>query len=702
MNAVFLKLLNMSAAGSVLILAVIVLRALLKRAPRWIFCVMWALVAVRLVCPFSIPSPLSAFRATPSIVGESGEVEIFRAAGGSEKPLLAVGTVQIERPQTSAETIKEIPGTPLAVTQRTRDAYLPPLIGGWLLGVAAMLLYAAGSTLLLRRKVAASLRQRGNIRVCDAIPSPFILGLARPRIYLPSSLNEEERRFVLAHERAHLRRLDHLWKPLGFLILSVHWFNPLCWLAYALFCRDIELACDEKVVGELGRSERAAYSQALLNCSAHRILAACPVAFGETDVKTRVKAVLNYKKPAFWIVLAAALGCIVLILCFATKPTPGEPDLSFLNYKNAISPIGQNDTAPYANLYPADSDGVRPGVADSKALAQLLENAKWTKRRAPSPSPEPRGCIEFMIGDDYRILLYQSERLAAVRFGNDIRYYRTAAGDYEAALAAFIPAPSTAPDVLPTVSAESIIPGKTAPFTLTSNGVTVEPYCTLWYDKTWTGNGWLISGDPDDPVPAILPDDYEKIPTVTLAEDFKVRYDRPQSYICKVCDEQFRVLRDLWYSNTAVLWLEPGTYYCVIPAWGPQGRYIESEVACEETLYHCVFRLIVPEGGAGPYTPEKAVSLKEARLRRQDEDYVLTDAAALAKLESWLKNAAVLPGGAGCPFGSVLTLTLADGSTISCCPAEDSCGTLFSNGVYYRYDHDNEEFWALFGIKLWP
>ncbi len=701
MNAMFLKLLNMSAAGSVLILAVVVLRALLRKAPRWMLCAMWALVAIRLVCPISLSSPLSAFRATPSIVSDSGEVEVFRPAGGSEKPLLAVDTVQVKRPGTSSETIREIPGTSYAVTQRSRDAYLPPLIGGWLLGVTAMLLYAAGSTLLLRRKAAASLRQRGNIRVCDAIPSPFILGLARPRIYLPSSLNEEERRFVLAHERAHLRRLDHIWKPLGFLILSVHWFNPFCWLAYALFCRDIELACDEKVIRELGRAERAAYSQTLLSCSAHRILAACPVAFGETDVKTRVKAVLNYKKPAFWVVLAAVLGCIVLIVCFAAKPMPSEPDLSFLNYKNAISLIGQSDAAPYANLYPADSDGVQPGVADGKELARFLESAEWTQRRAPSSSPEPRGYLEFLIEDDYRIIVYQSEHLAAVRFGNDIRYYRTVAGDYEAALATFTPAPSTMPDISPTLSPESDISDKTAPFTLTSNGVSVEPYCVLWYEKTWTENGWQISGDPDDPVPAIPQEDYEKIPTITLAEDFKVQYDRPQSYICKVCDEQFRVLRDLWYSNTAVLWLEPGAYYCVIPAWGPQGRYIESEVAYEETLYHCVFRLIVSEGGAEAYTPEKAVSLKEARLRRQDADYVLNDAAALAKLEDWLKNATVLPSGAGCPFGSVLTLTLADGSTISCCPAEDSCGTLFSNGVYYRFDHSNEEFWALFGIRLW-
>ena len=460
MNALFLKLLNMSAAGSVLILAVVVLRLLLKKAPRWIICAMWALVAIRLVCPVSFASPVSAFQATPSLVSESGEVEVFRPAGGSEKPLLTVDTVQIERPRANTETIREIPGTSYAVTQRSRDAYLPPLVQGYLLGLAAMLLYAVISTLVLRKKVSASVKLEGNVRICDAVPSPFILGIFRPAIYLPSSLSEEEKDFVLAHERAHLRRRDHWWKPLGFLILSLHWFNPLCWLAYVLLCRDIELACDEKVIRELGREARAAYSQTLLNSSAHRVLAACPVAFGETGVKTRVRAVLNYKKPAFWIILLALLGCVVLAVCLMTKPLR-EPDLSFLNYKNAVPLIGQNDTAPYAVLYPADTNGQQPGVADNKALAQFLAGADWTERPAPAPAPEPRGCIEFMIEDDYRIMVYQSERLAAVRFGNDIRYYRIGAGDYEAALAAFIPAPSTVPDRPPEQGASPTATGWT-------------------------------------------------------------------------------------------------------------------------------------------------------------------------------------------------------------------------------------------------
>jgi|GEM_PF-6135697 len=366
MSALFVKLLNMSAAGSVLILAVVVLRVALKKAPRWIICAMWALAAVRLVCPVSIASPLSVFRAAPSIVSESGEVEFFRSSGGSEKPLLAVDTVQIERPQGSARTIQEIPGTSLAVTQRSRDAYLPPLVQAYLLGLAVMLLYAGVSTWILRKKVSASLRQQDRIRVCDQVASPFILGILRPTVYLPSSLNEEEKRFVLAHERAHLRRLDHIWKPLGFLILCVHWFNPFCWLAYVLLCRDMELACDEKVIRELGRSERAAYSQTLLNFSAHRVLAACPVAFGETDVKKRIKAVLNYKKPAFWIVLSGVLCCVVLVLCLMTKPTD--------NVRNEPTPPAQDTSTPgSASVDPEILDQIYSRLSSYLSVSQGID-----------------------------------------------------------------------------------------------------------------------------------------------------------------------------------------------------------------------------------------------------------------------------------------------------------------------------------------
>lgn len=439
MEVIFIKLLNMSISAGWLILAVMLLRLLLKKAPKWISVVLWGLVGLRLVFPFSLQSVLSLI--------PSAEV-ISPSIGYAQHPEINSGVSVIDN------AVNPTLGTSLAATpmNSVNPMQIVLYLGGlvWVGGIVILLLYGLISYLRLRRKVTEAIPYEKNTWLCDQVKTPFILGVFRPRIYLPSGLNEKETAYVLAHERAHLKRKDHLWKPLGFLLLTVYWFNPLVWVAYILLCRDIEAACDEKVISDMAMAEKKAYANALVSCSMQRrLILACPLAFGEVGVKERVKGVLNYRKPAFWIIVAALIACAVIAVCFLTNPKDDGPDLSFLNYKNAIPLIGQNDTAPYANLYPADSDGVQPGVADSKALAQFLESAKWTKRRAPSSSPEPRGYLEFRIEDDYRIIVYQSERLAAVRFGNDIRYYRTGAGDYEAALATFIPAPSTEPDRRP-------------------------------------------------------------------------------------------------------------------------------------------------------------------------------------------------------------------------------------------------------------
>lgn len=446
MEAVFIKVLNMSISAGWLILAVMLLRLLLKKAPKWISVVLWGLVGLRLVFPFSLQSVLSLI--------PSAEV-ISPSIGYAQHPEINSGVSVLDN------AVNPTLGTSLAATpmNSVNPMQIVLYLGGlvWVGGIVILLLYGLISYLRLRRKVTEAIPYEKNTWLCDQVKTPFILGVFRPRIYLPSGLNEKETAYVLAHERAHLKRKDHLWKPLGFLLLTVYWFNPLVWVAYILLCRDIEAACDEKVISDMAMAEKKAYANALVSCSMQRrLILACPLAFGEVGVKERVKGVLNYRKPAFWIIVAALIACAVIAVCFLTNPKDDGPDLSFLNYKNAITLIGQNDTAPYANLYPADSDGVQLGVADAKALAQFLGCAEWTKRRAPSSSPEPRGYLEFVIEDDYRIIVYQTERLAAVRFGNDIRYYRTGAGDYEAALTTFIPAPSTEPDrpleqsVLPT------------------------------------------------------------------------------------------------------------------------------------------------------------------------------------------------------------------------------------------------------------
>lgn len=309
MYGLFVRLVNRSIAAGFLVLAVLALRLVLRKAPKWTRCLLWALVAVQLLCPVRIESALSAYNLAPASLTESGAVEYVHYNEKSEKPSIVWQTAQ---PEAAGQT-------------PTHTRYLPPLVCIWAAGVSAMLLYALVSWLRLRRKTAASLRLQENVFLCDGLPSPFILGIFRPKIFLPSELSAAQREAVLAHERAHLARRDQVWKPLGFLLLSVHWFNPLLWLAYILLCRDIELACDERVVKTLTNAEKQAYSRALLQCSLPRhTIAACPLAFGEVGVKTRIKAILNYKKPAFWAVFAAVLAILAAAVCFLTQPKRAE------------------------------------------------------------------------------------------------------------------------------------------------------------------------------------------------------------------------------------------------------------------------------------------------------------------------------------------------------------------------------------------
>ena len=311
MNELFLKIINMSISASWLILAVLILRLVLKKAPKWVNVLLWGIVALRLMLPFSIESAVSLI---PSAETVSPAAVQFDPA-----PTITSGVSVIDNAvnPSLSEHFAAVP------TASVNPLYVWTEIAGWvwLIGLGAMLLYALVSYLRLRRRVSVSLPIQDHIYLCDAISSPFILGVVKPRIYLPSGLDEVQRQNVLAHEQAHLARRDHWWKPLGFLLLTIHWFNPLMWLAYVLLCRDVELACDEKVIKELDNEQRADYAQALVVCSVNRrMIAACPLAFGEVGVKDRVKSVMNYKKPAFWIIILAVIACVIVAVCFLTNP----------------------------------------------------------------------------------------------------------------------------------------------------------------------------------------------------------------------------------------------------------------------------------------------------------------------------------------------------------------------------------------------
>jgi beta-lactamase regulating signal transducer with metallopeptidase domain len=311
MAAVFLKLLNLSISASWLVLAVLALRLVSKRSPKWMNVLLWGIVALRLMLPFSIESALSLI---PSAETVSPAVVQFDPA-----PTITSGVSVIDNAVNPALS-EHFAAAP---TASVNPLYVWTEIAGWvwLIGLGAMLLYALVSYLRLRRRVSVSLCVRENIYLCDAISSPFILGVVKPRIYLPSGLDEVQRQNVLSHERAHLARRDHWWKPLGFALLAVYWFNPVLWLAYTLLCRDIELACDERVIRTMDESAVKTYSTVLLACSMPRkAVITCPLAFGEVGVKERVRNALHYKKPAFWVVAASVAVCVVVAVCFLTDP----------------------------------------------------------------------------------------------------------------------------------------------------------------------------------------------------------------------------------------------------------------------------------------------------------------------------------------------------------------------------------------------
>lgn len=436
MADVFYKILQMSISASWLILAIVVLRIFMKKVPRKIICFLWALVAIRLVCPFAIESRFSLIPDTQGIFADyenqlenagtdnvdaglqdmSGAVggaldnegaaggnadmasgklnnEIDNAAGNITAGNTAGGNItggsvsdggiaagNIADKNNMSGNIPNISnGNAMAVDNPDRvnngglndisggnfegnldnadnnlsgaatyaaqkaaagnvgyRAILAGKLGGislgrlafiWTAGCVILLLYAVCSYILLRRKTGAAFNNGENIYICDDIDTPFILGILSPKIYIPSLLTEEERSYVIAHEKAHLKRLDCVWKPLGFILLAVYWFNPLSWVAYILLCRDIELACDERVIADKDIEYKKQYAMTLLNCSSpKKMVSACPLAFGEVSVKTRIKTVLNYKKPAFWLVLAAVAACVVVMVCFMTNPKSSAPD----------------------------------------------------------------------------------------------------------------------------------------------------------------------------------------------------------------------------------------------------------------------------------------------------------------------------------------------------------------------------------------
>mgnify|MGYP005958962905 FL=1 len=327
MNSLFTSVLEISWQAGLIALAVIAVRPLLRRAPRRAVCMLWLLVALRLLLParLTVESPVSLQQP------ESPPIQAYQELRQQEK--VYVSTPPEQRPEMAGPAAAQ------------GFALLDQLPAIWLTGVGCMALYMALSLLRMRWRLRAAPRIQDNVYRCTDWSTPFVLGVLAPRIYVPETVSEQDFPQVLAHERCHIRRWDHVWKPLAFLLLAVNWFNPVLWAAYVLLGRDMERACDEMVLKNATPAQRAAYSRALVSCAAQpKMAAVCPLAFGEVAVKERVKNVLNYKKPALWAVILLVVAAAIIGVCLLTKPAgkdAGVPDAETL-YALRTEYIGDN------------------------------------------------------------------------------------------------------------------------------------------------------------------------------------------------------------------------------------------------------------------------------------------------------------------------------------------------------------------------
>ena len=313
----FLHFFNAGISALWIVAAALLFRLIFKKAPKWINVLLWGIVALRLILPFSIESSLSivpsAETVSPAIMYEA-EPQLttgFPAMNSAINPIIL----------SSFSPAPEASANPLQIV-------IPTIATIWVCGVFLMLSYLIISYAALRIRMKTAVRLDGCVYQCEKVKSPFVLGIIRPKIYIPFSLQDSGRALVTAHEKAHIRRHDNLIKPIAFILLSLYWFNPALWLAYILLCRDIEYACDEKVIKKLGEKERADYSETMLNLSAPRkLITACPLAFGEVGVKERIKRVLNYKKPLLWIIIVAVVSCAVIAVVLLTDPVKDKTEI---------------------------------------------------------------------------------------------------------------------------------------------------------------------------------------------------------------------------------------------------------------------------------------------------------------------------------------------------------------------------------------
>lgn len=697
MGDIFLKLLNMSITAGWLILAVLCIRLLFRKIPKWVNCLLWGVVAIRLICPFSIESQFSILPSTEPIKSSTvveGEVQNYIPSIDSRLTIVE-NTINPMLTETFAYNESDS-AAPLQIV-----TYAAGLV--WCCGMVLLIICAMGSAVKLHKLVKEAVCVRDNIYICDVVKSPFILGIFRPRVYLSSALREREMDYILAHESAHLKRKDHWWKALGYLLLCIHWFNPLCWMAYSLLCKDIELACDEKAAKDMTFHEKKEYSKVLLSCARQRsLIMVCPLAFGEVGVKERVKSVLNYKKPTLWIMIATVAVLVILAVCFLTNPTreyqiritiPAGSTEAFCYSDEEISPKG-NTLTFYAG----------EGLGDTEIAllpVEVREENAYDEPAYITPGMPVKMDVEkgawFKIGvnvqntTDESMDVYVSVKNVEVRIasvkevgGSSLSTEQTpgeenaAQQEYISLQAGEMPVENdTIQNIMLYEQPEADkVCIKVQPSMIRENAY-------YYYIPTDKDQEWLSAQ-----VEAL---DLEGQPFDRRWEGHKER--------------GWQII----YNDMEIRVFEGGyLYYTYDDEKGMVECFIEAPKLCDYIQI-----MLTEKIGYQNYDVSDIKDIVSAKLdvksaftSGQFYSQTITDAETLQKFEEWFSNAEYMYGGTECGTQyACLELTLANGDVMKLSMATDSCPNFHIDGVAYDYrpvsDWNNSEFYKCFNEIPW-
>ncbi len=713
MTGIFLKVLDLSISASFFILVVLLLRLLFQKAPKWSRGVLWALVGFRLIMPFSLESEYSL---TPKSELET-RYELQQNSNldtNVSEQFSATGETQIEKTQIGENQIgegdfKEENTPALENTSQLGSSVQNSEIGGgmlsvfwiqsqalffkninvirniWLLGVLGLLSYALISYRGLKKQVETAIPLKKGIYQSEFVKSPFVLGFFQPKIYLPFGLEKEGIKPIISHEKAHISRGDHWWKPLGFVILTLHWFNPLVWLSYILFCRDIELACDEKVIKEWDVEKRANYSQALLACSQKRgRITPCPLAFGEISVKKRVKNVLNYKKPAFWVILlllAATLGASFFFLTEPVGEKAGE------NSTENQDPVVK-DIVYYMELASKNPSQFQDMDEEEKneltgQFGELLKDFTIVGRESTDKKTGYIVCeYKGVEGENPFNKLYLLD--VSTQEENLMVLYQEE--DYDAIDAAVLKG------VIPEVG--HIIRGMNIVYT--ENMVFLQPVGTEEYmgELFWSYNNPKKG-------PAYMEEAFSRgIALYDIAPPFLEIYRIDETY--GEISEKIPLTQE---QITTILSEErkdmpEGEGFCASLCLSDSTEIYSNWKGVTDT----VVALAVEHGNYSFESPKDIVSpITEAKL---EGDYleapIYLEKEKLARLEEILKNAKFDNSLGGCGYYTKLTITMENGETMVIFKGTDGCDTIAfgSYGGYLLGDAQNREFWEMFGLDI--